>query len=243
MSGPSGVLRLIGQLTEASNQTFLAVDENERRWVYKPVSGEAPLWDFPDSTLGRREVAAYALSEALGLDVVPLTVWCDGPLGEGSAQAWIDAAASGLVQLVAPDQLTPQWHPIVGVATSKGEQLILAHRDDARLRRVALFDVIVNNADRKASHLIGDPVRGVDHGVSLHVEPKLRTILWGWAGEPLTDAERALVERARAISEPLAPGLADEEWEAMVARAAQLFSVGEMPHPAEGRPAIPWPPF
>jgi len=245
VTGPRGALRLVGRLTDASNATFLASDEAGDRWVYKPVAGEAPLWDFPEATLSRREVAAFALSEALGLGIVPTTVWCDGPLGEGSAQAWIEGEPTDLIGLLPPEDLTEEWLPILAVETEDGSPLLLAHRDDARLRSVAIFDALLNNADRKASHLIadGDAVRGVDHGVSLHVDLKLRTVLWGWVDDPFTEPELRLLESLMALDAPLAPGLADEEWEALADRAAALFAAGEMPRPGRGRPAIPWPPL
>jgi uncharacterized repeat protein (TIGR03843 family) len=229
MTGPQGELRLVGRLVEASNGTFLAEDEAAARWVYKPVAGEAPLWDFPPETLGRREVAAYRLSEHLGLGLVPETVWCDGPLGEGSAQAWIDGAPTDLVGLLRPEDVTEAWLPIVAGATEDG----------------ATFDALLGNSDRKGAHLIadGEHVLGVDHGVSLHVEDKLRTILWGWAGDPLTDDERSLLDVARGIAVPLAPGLADEEWEALRARADAILAAGALPVPSGRWPSIPWPPL
>lgn len=245
MTGPAGALRMIGQLTDASNATFVAADEADQRWVYKPVAGESPLWDFPAGTLGRREVAAFALSDALGLDIVPPTFWCEGPLGEGSAQRWVDGAPTPLIDLLEPEELTDAWLPILLANTQDGRQVVLAHRDDARLRKVAIFDALVNNADRKASHLIanGEALRGVDHGVSMHVEPKLRTVLWGWADEPLTEDELVLVRQAAGVGDPLAPGLDDDEWAALIGRAEALFAAGEMPSPDGRRPAIPWPPL
>lgn len=238
-------LTLVGRLVDASNGTFLAEDDDGAHWVYKPVAGERPLWDFPDATLGRREVAAYALSEALGLGVVPLTVWTDGPLGEGSAQRWVDGATTELVDLLEPERVTELWMPILAGETETGAPVVLAHRDDSRLRRVALFDALLNNSDRKASHLIerDGALYGVDHGVSLHVEDKLRTVLWGWAGDPLDDGERRLVSTAAGLSDPLAPGLHDDEWEALVARAEALLTDGAMPLPSERWPGIPWPPL
>ena len=109
MTSPTGELTLIGRLVDASNGTFLAADEAQRSWVYKPVAGEAPLWDFPAGTLSRREVAAYELSKTLGLDVVPPTVWVDGPLGEGSAQAWVEGEPTELIDLLRPEELTEGW--------------------------------------------------------------------------------------------------------------------------------------
>lgn len=245
MTSPQGDLRLIGRLVGASNGTFLGLDEAGGRWVYKPVAGEAPLWDFPDGTLGRREVAAYALSSALGLDLVPLTLWVEGPLGEGSAQAWVEGEPTGLIDLLRPEELTEAWMPILSAVTQDDQPVVLAHRDHPLLRKVALFDALLNNADRKAGHLIdrGDSLAGVDHGVSMHTEDKLRTVLWGWAGDPLDEGERALIAEVAALTAPLAPGLADEEWEALVARADALLASGRLPEPSGLRPGIPWPPL
>jgi uncharacterized repeat protein (TIGR03843 family) len=110
---------------------------------------------------------------------------------------------------------------------------------------MALFDALLGNSDRKGAHLIadGERVLGVDHGVSLHVDDKLRTILWGWAGDPLTDDERAILAVARGIAAPVAPGLADEEWEALRARADAILAAGAFPVPSGRWPSIPWPPL
>ncbi|SDL32518.1 SCO1664 family protein [Tessaracoccus oleiagri] len=242
---PAGELRLLGRLVDASNETYLVADEEEASWVYKPVAGEQPLWDFPDETLGRREVAAYAISEALGLGIVPRTVWGDGPLGEGSLQRFVDGVISDVVDLIHPEQVTEHWLPVASGFDQDRRPVVLVHRDDPRLRRMALFDALVNNSDRKAGHIIeaDGALFGVDHGVSLHVDDKLRTVLWGFANQPFTDEELDVAERCAGLGEPLAPGLADEEWAALKARARRLAEAGAFPGPTTGWPAIPWPPF
>lgn len=243
MTGPVGDLRLVGRLVAASNATFLAVDARETRWVYKPVAGEAPLWDFPTGTLGRREVAAYCVARELAVDLIPLTVWVEGPLGEGSAQQWVEGGPTDLIDLLRPEELTEAWLPVLSAVTEDHQPVVLAHRDDPRLRAVALLDALLNNADRKASHLIdrGGALAGVDHGVSLHRDGKLRTVIWGWAGDRLGPEELDVVARAAALSGPLSPGLADEEWEALVARAEALLASGRMPVPGGRWTGIPWP--
>ena len=245
MTGPQGDLRLVGRLIDASNGTFLAADDDGARWVYKPVAGESPLWDFPNETLGRREVAAFRLAEALRLDVVPLTVWVDGPLGEGSAQQWVDGEATNLIDLLRPEDVTSAWMPVVSGVDQDDRPVVLAHRDDPRLRQIALFDVLLNNSDRKASHIIadGDRLVGVDHGVSLHVEDKLRTVLWGWAGDPLTEEELRLVSRAAELSLDGIIGLSGAEADAWIQRAEALLTTGTFPSPSGNWPAIPWPPL
>ena len=202
-------LEPVGVLTQASNLTLLVDlhDEQDRptghRAVYKPVRGEAPLRDFPHGTLAGREVAAYLVSRAGGFDLVPPTVLRDGPLGPGSVQWWVDQEperladpSGGLVEILRPEQVTSAWLPVVTGEDEEGRTVVIAHADDARLRLMALLDVLLNNADRKAAHLTLDPagrLRGFDHGLCLHVEGKLRTVLWGWAGEPLSEQEAAAV--------------------------------------------------
>ena len=239
---PSGALEVLGRLTEASNATFLTRDEASTLWVYKPVAGESPLWDFPRGTLGRREVAAHDVSVALGFGVVPLTLWWDGPAGEGSVQKWIDGEVSDLVDLLRPEALDETWLPVVAGADENNLPIFLAHRDDPRLRGMCLFDLIINNSDRKGGHIIadGDRIYGVDHGVSLHVENKFRTVLWGFAGSPFTADERAVLSRVAGLHGP-PEGLNDEEWAAMCQRAETLAGEGVFPPPGHQWPAIPWP--
>lgn len=241
--GPQGELTVLGRLTEASNATFLTRDEAEQLWVYKPVAGEAPLWDFPRGTLSRREVAAYLVSEHYGFGVVPLTLWHDGPAGPGSLQRWFDGEPTPLVDLLAPQDLDETWLPVVAGVDGEDRPIVLAHREDAALRRICLFDLVINNSDRKAGHLIDDGQRilGVDHGVSLHVDDKFRTVLWGFAGEPLTPAEALQLADVASLDLDRPVGLDETEWAAMGARAERLLEAGAFPAPTGAWPAIPWP--
>lgn len=241
-SAPQGDLDVIGRLTEASNATFLTRDEAETLWVYKPVAGEAPLWDFPHGTLSRREVVAYELSEILGFHVVPTTLWHDGPAGEGSVQAWIEGEVSDLVDLLRPEQLDETWLPVVAGMDEHDRPIFLAHRSDPRLRAMCLFDLVINNSDRKGGHIIADGERvfGVDHGVSMHTSDKFRTVLWGFAGEPLTSDEQDTLQRVPGLPGP-PEGLNPEEWDAMAQRAEALLTDGVFPRPSNQWPAIPWP--
>lgn len=239
--------KLVGRLVTASNATFLVVAGPDAvQAVYKPHAGEAPLWDFPTGTLALREVAAYRLSAAAGFDVVPFTTLVTGPLGPGSAQRWVEPEADELVDVIAPEDLRADQYPIVSGVDEDEQPVLVVHAADDRLRRLALFDVIANNADRKGGHIIvhGERVYGVDHGVCFHTEHKLRTILWGWAGEPLTAAERDLVAAARdAAPSALAVLGSEQEVEATVERAMALLATGEFPHPSDLWPVIPWPPL
>jgi len=192
-----GEFELEGRLVDASNTTlraFLSAAGVRARCVYKPVRGERPLWDFPDGTLAGREVAAYAVSRAAGWDCVPPTVLRDGPLGPGACQLWIDEPedVEPLVGFV-PARRTPDgWFQIMPARDESGRAYALAHADDPRLAGLAVFDAVVNNADRKGGHVLLDGrarLYGVDHGVCFHVEDKLRTVLWGWAEDPLPEAQ------------------------------------------------------
>ncbi len=225
----SGELTVTGRLLDASNASFCAIaraDGVQAPCVYKPRRGERPLDDFPDGTLGRREVAAFVVSEALGWDIVPPTVWReDGPYGPGMAQLWID-----------PD-------PAVDVVT-------LLRGDHPALRRIVVFDAIVNNGDRKGGHLlpVGDRIHGVDHGVCFSVEPKLRTILWGWRGRPLEEDAVEGLERVGAglregLAAELAGLLARPEVDATAGRVERLLRERVYPLPDTGRRVVPWPPF
>jgi uncharacterized repeat protein (TIGR03843 family) len=250
-----GTISVEGRLVDASNATLfceISHDGTDGRCVYKPVAGERPLWDFPDGTLAGREVAAFAVSEAGGWGVVPPTVLRDGPFGPGMVQLWIDTVdAPDLVDVMAPEHLPPGWLRVLDALGSDGEPVVLGHADDPRLRRMAVLDVVLNNADRKGGHVLVEAdgrVRGVDHGVSFHTDPKLRTVLWGWAGDPLTDRELGSLEELRtALDGDLGTRLADlvsrRELRATQRRVDRLLAEGRLPFPVDGWPAIPWPPF
>jgi uncharacterized repeat protein (TIGR03843 family) len=255
---------VLGRIRSASNATFLC----EANWdgrtvhcVYKPVAGEQPLWDFPDGTLAGRELGAYLISNALGWNIVPLTIIRDGPAGRGMLQLWVDqpeddgledtdSAAPDLVDLCAPNSVPPGYLSVLRAYDYAGDEVILAHADDARLQRMAVFDVLVNNADRKGGHiLLGTDgcVYGVDHGVSLHVEDKLRTVLWGWAGKPIDDDTLSAIAKLQArlgtsLGEVLREHITAAEVAALRDRVRALLKSPVMPLPDRRRP-IPWPAF
>lgn len=249
-----GELTVTGRLTVASNLTLVgqvAVDGEAAQVVYKPVSGETPLWDFPDGTLAGREVAAYELSEAAGWGVVPPTAMrADGPFGPGMCQLWVNQEASerAWVDVVPIGAVPAGWLPVLEAVDGNGERVVLVHADDPALRRLAVFDAIINNADRKGGHvLVGSPLVAVDHGVSFHVEPKLRTVLWGWADEELSDDERAGLSGLRKqldgeLGRRLGELLTDAEVAATAERVGELLSRGALPTPT-GRMPVPWPVF
>jgi uncharacterized repeat protein (TIGR03843 family) len=251
-----GEFELEGRLVDASNTTlrgFLTADGVTARCVYKPVRGERPLWDFPDGTLAGREVAAYLVSRAAGWNAVPPTVLRDGPLGPGACQLWIDEPddAEPLVGFVPARRTPPGWFQIMSARDDAGRAYALAHADDPRLAGLAIFDAVVNNADRKGGHVLVDRhqrVYGVDHGVCFHVEEKLRTVLWGWADEPLPAAEVPVLAKlagklAGELGEALREHVTAGEVAAVAARVERVRTVGRFPLPSTDWPAVPWPPI
>ncbi|SOD87760.1 SCO1664 family protein [Streptomyces sp. Ag109_G2-15] len=251
-----GELKVRGRIRDASNAALfctVANDGQEASCVYKPVAGERPLWDFPDGTLAGREVAAYEVSEATGWGLVPPTVLRDGPYGEGMCQLWIDVNAEAeLLALVDAEEPEPGWKAIGFAEVGEGRTALLVHADDERLRRLAVLDAVINNADRKGGHLLPTAdgrLYGIDHGVAFNVENKLRTLLWGWAGEPLTpDAVEVLKRLKKTLSDGgelsvrLAGLLTTAEIDATRARVEALLTSGRHPEPSGEWPAIPWPP-
>ncbi len=248
-----GELEITGRILQASNATFLSELKRPAglvQCVYKPTEGERPLWDFPRRTLGLREVAAYEVSRIGGFDCVPVTVLIDGPLGPGSLQVWVDSeeeAVEALVDLV-PSSAVPEqgWFSCVDGLDAGDRPVSVIHADNEDLRMLAVFDVLINNADRKGGHILASQGRvfGVDHGISFHTDYKLRTLLWGWAGSELRDRELAAVAQARAE----APGqldtlLSEVEIAALVRRADLLLHRKRLPRPRGEWPSIPWPPF
>ncbi|WP_201304862.1 SCO1664 family protein [Streptomyces sp. GS7] len=255
-----GELTVRGRIQEASNAVLYCTVERDGRsaaCVYKPVAGERPLWDFPDGTLAQREVAAYEISRACGWDLIPTTVLRDGPFGTGMVQEWIAPPGDAdevpeLLALVADEEPAPGWKAVGRAEIGEGRTALLVHADHPRLRRLAVLDAVINNGDRKGGHLLpgaGGEFFAIDHGVTFNSADKLRTLLWGWAGEPLTEEALAVLrglKESLADSGPLTARLAelitDDEIAALRARIDGLLRSGRHPEPSGEWPAIPWPP-
>jgi uncharacterized repeat protein (TIGR03843 family) len=245
-------LKIAGRIRTASNATFLG-SIGDVSVVYKPIAGESPLWDFPDGCLAHREVAAYRVSQALGWDVVPRTWLRDGPHGEGMVQLWQETDADHpAVDLIERERASDSgWKSVLEGVDEDDQSVTLVHEDTAALRRMAVFDLVVNNADRKGDHILALPDghrHGVDHGLTFHRDYKLRTVLWGWMGDALTADELEGVDRIGeglqgALGDDLADLLSAPEIAALAARCSAVRSAGRFPEPAGGMPAVPWPLF
>jgi uncharacterized repeat protein (TIGR03843 family) len=226
-----GELQVHGLLPEGSNYTFLASVARAGRKalaVYKPTRGEQPLWDFPENTLALREVAAYVVSAALGWDFVPPTVYRqEGPHGPGSVQFYINTE--------------PDCH-----------YFNLSKADKGQLPQVALFDILINNADRKGGHILKDEAGKlwlIDHGICFNTQPKLRTVVWDYSGQPIPEPLlrdvsefRRRLERGTDLVQALHTLLADDEVAALRRRADRLLASKRFPEPGPGR-NYPWPPL
>jgi len=216
-------LEVVGRLVDASNASLLCSLEDGTQVIYKPIAGERPLWDFPDRNLASREVAAFYISELGDFAIVPKTVLRDGPFGMGAVQEWID---------------TDESYDVTELATSSNR----------RIREMALFDALINNADRKFGHILyinDSEILGCDHGVSFHAENKLRTVLWQFADTPLIPEELAKIAKLlNALDEKYLENLLTRsEIEAFIDRARFLLETGKFPMPNPKWPPVPWPPY
>lgn len=224
----AGQIEMAGRFVYGSNSTFLVevvLADRHLPAVYKPSQGERPLWDFPHGTLAQREVAAYVVSQALGWDFVPPTVLReDGPAGGGSLQLYVESKQDQNYFTLSPEQ-------------------------KERLRPVAVFDALINNADRKGGHVLltpDDKLWLIDHGICFHEQDKLRTVIWDFAGESipdrlLTDVDRFVQGLAEsAIADELGGLLSRRELEALHQRGERLLTEGTFPLPGDQRP-YPWP--
>lgn len=248
----AGALTLTGRITTASNATFVG-SIGDTTVVYKPIAGEKPLWDFPDGFLAHREVAAYLVSEAFGWNIVPRTWLRDGPLGEGMVQLWQEPDPDQkAVDIFSPEDAPGTgWRHVLEGEDETGRTVALLHEDTVALRRMAVFDVVVNNADRKGGHILamaGGHRHGVDHGLTFHTDHKLRTVLWGWLGDDLSNEELQGIERVAKgldgdLGRDFADLLSDDEIASLAMRCTRLRSAGRFPAPRGGMPAVPWPLF
>lgn len=218
-------LKIIGRLVDASNATLQAVIEDSDpliKVIYKPIAGERPLWDFEDGNLASRELSAFIVSDVAGFEIVPFTTLRDGPFGMGMVQQWIEV-------------------------DNKVDVIEFGQSENPQLKRLALFDAVINNTDRKFGHLLleqSGKLYGCDHGVAFHKENKLRTVLWQFAGINFDQDEINLLGALLKIDwrEKLSTYITDEEIQALYVRIQNLISDGKFPEPSQNWPAVPWPP-
>ncbi len=220
------VIEVVGRFVSASNATLLGRSESGELVVYKPIAGERPLWDFPEDSLAVREVLTFEIDRTLEFGVVPETALADGPFGPGSIQRYVE-----------PDE---RYDPLPSI-----------RRGTADLWPVAVLDVVCNNADRKAGHLIREKgtgqLFGIDHGLTFHPDDKLRTVLWAFAGRPVPAELVGALLRLRAaiddhLGERFTSELGEAETVAMTRRVDELLAGPVHPLPPDDRPALPWPP-
>lgn len=218
-------LKIVGRLVDASNATLQAIIEESDpaiKVIYKPIAGEKPLWDFEDGNLASRELAAFIVSDSGGFDVVPFTILRDGPFGLGMVQQWIEI-------------------------DSNVDIIEFGQSGDKQLKRLALFDAVINNTDRKFGHLLLDnsgKLYGCDHGVAFHKEDKLRTVLWQFAGQDFDQEEIDLLDTLVKIdwNDKLSNFLTNDEIQALNMRIEKLIHQRKFPEPSPSWPAVPWPP-
>lgn len=254
----TGQLDVVGRVAQSSNMALLCrVTGSDRHVIYKPVRGERPLWDFPDGTLAGREVAAHLVSRLGGWDLVPPTILRDGPLGPGSVQLWIGdpfdpVADDAVVDLVPAGRVPPGWLEVFDGETPTGQDVTVVHADLPDVRSLAVLDAVMNNSDRKGSHCLRDDAGrlwAIDHGVCFHASPKLRTVLWGWAGDPLPEADVERLNRLldclqeSAVAAALEVLLPEDDVTALGQRTRALLRSGRHPLPSHGWPSVPWPPL
>jgi uncharacterized repeat protein (TIGR03843 family) len=248
---PVGELTLHGRVLPASNATFVGEIDGVRV-VYKPIAGERPLWDFPDGTLAGREVASYAVSQALDWNIVPPTILRDGPHGPGMVQLWRDEdEGQAPVDIVAHAEVPDGFRHVFDGLDAHDQPVSLVHEDSPALRRMALFDVVVNNADRKGGHVLAGVdghVYGVDHGLCLHTDHKLRTVLWGWVGRPMPEDVVDSLKRLRtdldgSLRDTMGEHVTRREVRTLIGRIDRLLADPCYPRPSGRSPAIPWPAF
>jgi uncharacterized repeat protein (TIGR03843 family) len=250
-----GKIDVEGRMVDASNATLycsISHDGVSGHCVYKPVNGERALWDFPDGTLAGREVAAYLVSEASGLGLVPPTVLRPGPFGAGMVQLWVDTKeGDDLVDVLAPEDVPDGWRLVLRAHDRFGDPAVLTHSDHPSVRLLAALDIVINNADRKGGHVLHGTdghVYGVDHGICMHSENKLRTVLWGFMGEQLPDEAVDALDRLRSaldgeLGDQLHQHLTRREVRMLRDRTDRLLRDPVYPEPdPDGRP-IPWPAF
>ncbi len=235
------------EIRTASNSAYKIVFKSNKIYLYKPASGEQPLWDFPAGSLMYRELLAYHLFKFLGVKVPKTKIWQDGPIGPGMLQEWITTSVDEeIIRVTDMDiNLDSAWLVSYLGIDGQGKSVKLWHKADAELRAIAFSDLVMNNADRKASHVLHSEgsFYAIDHGLCFHAEDKLRSIFWGWAGEEFSQQENQLLASVKLYLAdlPILNLINKDEVSALQERVDQLQRLGRFPNAPTHRSALPWP--
>ncbi|MFM1825561.1 MAG: hypothetical protein RLZZ37_196 [Actinomycetota bacterium] len=250
----TGDIEIQGLIPESSNGAIKAKikkNDSEISVIIKPAALIRPLWDFPELDLNNRELATFELSHSLELNLVPLSVSRNIPeIGECLVQEWIEEVSNQLIIVRSESEIPYYYKKVINGYDELNKLVCLAHEDEENLRKIAIFDLIINNADRKGGHILKDgngKIWMIDHGLTWHQENKLRTILWGWIGEKFQKEDLQLFEKAKKEIanwiENRNDLLSFEEMQAALNRIEVVLQLGKFPEPSKEWPAIPWPIF
>ena len=250
----SGEIEIEGLIHDSSNGALKVLVSNSQQNMHaiiKPEVSIRPLWDFPDMDLNNREYATYLLDRALELNYVPETVMRDVQgIGNSLIQEWIKESDNDLIIVKSPEDIPQDYLKVLQGYDELNKLITLAHKDDRDLRNLCLFDLVINNADRKGGHLLMDTdhkMWAIDHGVSWHQESKIRTVLWGWIDIAFNDEDITLLEKAKNVLQAWKEEdfnyLSEIEIEQSIKRVDELLEINAFPQPGDQWPAVPWPIF
>ena len=250
----SGEIEIEGLIPDSSNgalKVTIRGSNQSMEAIMKPEVSIRPLWDFPDLDLNNREYATYLLDRGLNLNYVPETVMRNVKgIGNSLIQEWVKESDNDLIIVKSPEDIPNDYLKVLQGYDELNKLITLAHKDDRALRNLCLFDLIINNADRKGGHLINDSANkmwAIDHGVSWHFESKIRTVLWGWIGVTFDKKDLALLGKAKKVLEKWREEefkyLSNNEIEQAIKRVEELKEGNAFPQPGDQWPAVPWPIF
>lgn len=250
----TGEIEIEGLIPDSTNgalKLLITKGDEQIAAIAKPDVSIRPLWDFPNMDLNKREYATFLFDRKLELGFVPETVIRDiAGFGNALVQHWIRETENDLIIVQSPDNIPKSYLRVLQGYDELNKLITLAHKDDQDLRKLCLIDLIINNADRKGNHLITDgnnKMWAIDHGVSWHEEPKIRTVLWGWINQEFNDSDFDLLSLAKSILEDWLANdfqyLEKSEIECALERLDELVKNKRFPAPGSEWPAVPWPIF
>ena len=250
----NGVIEIEGLIPDSSNgalKVLVSTSKQSVKAIIKPEVSIRPLWDFPDLDLNNREYATYLLDRELNLNYVPDTVMrnVEG-IGKSLIQEWVTESDNDLIIVKSPEDIPEEYLKVLQGYDELNKLITLAHKNNRDLRNLCLFDLVINNADRKGGHLLMDSANkmwAIDHGVSWHFESKIRTVLWGWIDETFNEQDITLLNKAKKVIQTWKEEefiyLSKEEIEQAIKRVEGLLKENAFPQPGDQWPAVPWPIF